>query len=186
MNRIVVVLSSLLGFFLCGPISAQPLPAAEVSISFGTPSIPLNGSTSLCSSVSNPLAATITGVGVTISLPAGLVITGSSIGVPPQIYNFGGGGTFSITSNSIVYAGLPFTPEQGSYSGCVTVTGTTAGAKVVTTSTVTSNQGTGAAQTATLDVIGPQPEIPVPALDYWVMVLLAAMIAFAAYRYRRT
>jgi uncharacterized repeat protein (TIGR01451 family) len=120
--------------------------------SFDSSSIPLNGTTILNFVFTNPNTTALTGVTVTDTLPAGLVVPNSPSG------SFCGG-TFSSTPTSVSITGLILPPNDT--EGCdlaLLVRGTTSGTKVNTTSQVTStNGGTGSAATATLVVQPAQP-----------------------------
>ncbi|TWB98053.1 putative repeat protein (TIGR01451 family) [Bradyrhizobium macuxiense] len=126
-----------------------------IAASFGAASIPLNGTTSLTFTISNPgHAVTLTGVGFTDALPAGLVVATPS-GVSGScgagtITAAAGGGSVNLANGSI--------PANGSCSFSVNVTGTSAGVKTNTTSVVTSNEaGSGNAATASVTVGAQSP-----------------------------
>jgi hypothetical protein len=120
---------------------------------FGAASIPLAGSTTLTFSVIDPnTTVTLTGVGFTDTLPAGLVVS-----TPNGLTSACGSGTITATagSSSISLSGATVAPGPGC-TFTVNVTGTAAGAQVNTTSVVSSNEGgSGAAATATLNVVAP-------------------------------
>jgi hypothetical protein len=68
--------------------------------SFGAASIPLNGSTSLSFTINNPnVSTTLTGVGFTGTLPAGLVVS-----TPNGLTGSCGGGTVTATAGSAASA----------------------------------------------------------------------------------
>jgi uncharacterized repeat protein (TIGR01451 family) len=119
--------------------------------SFGAATIPLNGTTTLQFTVTNPNAGTaLTGIAFTDTLPSGLEIASPAnlssncggVAVagpnPPQI-GFSGG---SVAANA-------------SCMVSVDVVGTSAGVKNNTSSTVTSDQGTGSAAMASVTVVAP-------------------------------
>nr|WP_249160200.1 Ig-like domain repeat protein [Bradyrhizobium manausense] len=114
--------------------------------SFTPPTIAVNGTSSLAFTITNPNAgSSLTGVSFTDTLPAGVTVPNASGGVC--------GGTLTLTAPG----GITFTGATiAASSQClfsVTVTGATAGAKINTTSAVTSNEGgSGSATTATLTV----------------------------------
>jgi hypothetical protein len=128
-----------------------------ISKSFGATTIPLNGSTSLSFTITNPNAATaLTGVTFSDTLPAGLVVstpnglsalTGCGPGVASAT---AGGGSISLSTGATVAGG-------GTCTFSVNVTGTTAGAKNNTTGNITStNGGTGTtSNTASVTVLAP-------------------------------
>jgi uncharacterized repeat protein (TIGR01451 family) len=119
---------------------------------FGAASIPLNGTTSLTFTATNPNAIGLTGVGFTDTLPAGLAVaspnglTGSCGGNPISV----GFGTNSIIlSNQTIAASVSCTFS-------VNVTGTTAGTKNNTTGNITSTEGgTGGTASASVTVVAP-------------------------------
>ena len=130
-------------------------PAAPPTIakSFGAPSIPLNRSTTLTFTLSNPnTGSSLSGVGFTDTLPAGLVVA-----TPNALSGSCDGGTISAVagSSSVNLAGA-LLPANASCSFSVKVTGTSAGQKHNTTSAVTSVEGgNGAVATATVTVEAP-------------------------------
>jgi uncharacterized repeat protein (TIGR01451 family) len=126
---------------------------ANLSKSFGSASIPLNGSTSLTFTVQNNNATTaLTGVGFTDTLPAGMVVSS-----PSGLSGSCGGGSITAAagSNSISLSGASLV-QGGSCTFAVNVTGTSAGTLTNTTAAVTSNEGgSGAAATAAVLVVAP-------------------------------
>src|SRR5207245_926249 len=129
-----------------------------VSKAFGAGSIPLNGSTSLSFTITNPnTASALSGVAFADTLPAGLVVS-----TPNGLAGSCGAGTITAVagSGSINLSGGTLTASPGAGSSCtfsVNVTGTTAGTKSNTTNAVTSTDaGTGAASnTANQTVVAP-------------------------------
>jgi uncharacterized repeat protein (TIGR01451 family) len=122
-----------------------------ISKSFGVSSIPVGGTTSLSFTIANPNGgATLTGVGFTDNLPAGLVVA-----TPNGLSGSCGSGTISAIAGSggISLSGATIAAN----SVCtlqVNVTGTTAGVKNNTTSAVTSIEGgNGNIASATLTVM---------------------------------
>ncbi len=125
------------------------------------PTIPLNGSTSLTFYLTNPNSAcgvcggitgTLTGIGFTDSLPAGVVVA-----TPSVISRSCGGGTITATAGSgmISLSGATLAGDT-SCQFSVSVTGTTAGLKTNVTSAVNSNEGgEGNTATAILTVVAP-------------------------------
>jgi uncharacterized protein (TIGR03437 family) len=117
---------------------------------FGAPDIPLNGSTTLAFTVSNPARGQLTGVGFNDALPAGLVVS-----TPNGLTGTCGGGTIAATagSGSVNLSGATL---SGTCNFSLNVTGTTAGTKVNATTTVTSTEGgTGNTASATVTVLAP-------------------------------
>ncbi|HMH52433.1 MAG TPA: hypothetical protein VK548_19495 [Candidatus Acidoferrum sp.] len=121
-----------------------------ISKAFSPTTIPLNGTTTLTFTLTNPNAGTgLTGVGFTDTLPAGLsVANGSSAACAGGTLTTSGGNTITLSGGTIAAGGSCVFP--------VTVTGTAAGAKTNTTGAVTSaNGGTGNTATANVTVAAP-------------------------------
>ncbi len=120
---------------------------------FGAASIPLNGSTSLSFTIqNNNTTQTLSGIGFTDTLPAGLLIS-----TPNGLTGSCGGGTITATqgTNAINLTGAPLA-QSSSCTFSVNVMGTSAGQKNNTTSAVTSTEGgTGGTASASITVIGP-------------------------------
>src|SRR5262249_26488484 len=113
---------------------------------FGAASIPLNGTTSLTFTFSNPNSSTaLVGVAISDTLPAGLILSNpNGLGGTCTNLPFGADITANPGSNSITMFNL----ELGASSSCslsVNVTGASAGTKNNTTSQVTAtfDNGTG-------------------------------------------
>jgi hypothetical protein len=138
-----------------GTASASINVVAPPSIAkaFGAPAIPLNGTTSLAFTITNPAANAVaeTGVAFTDTLPVGIVVatpnglTNSCGGTATAVAGTGSisltGGTIAASSNCIL---------------TVNVTGTAAGNFINTTGAVSStNGGTGNTATANLSVASP-------------------------------
>ena len=124
--------------------------APSLTASFGASTVPVNGTTSLTYSISNPnpsLGLTGLGFTATVSLPAGIQV------VNPASVNNTCGGTASATSSSIGFSGASLA-GNGSCSISVTVQGMTAGA-VSTSATLTSNFGNSNTSTANMTVVAP-------------------------------
>jgi len=150
----------------CGGSSSgggHPPPTIDpptISKAFGAASIQLNGSTSLTFTVSNPNASSsLSGVGFTDDLPAGLVIS-----TPNGQTGSCGGGTISAVagSTSVTFSGATLSAST-SCNFSVNVTGAAAGMQNNVTTAVTSTEGgTGKTASASLNVIGPsqQPAEP--------------------------
>jgi uncharacterized repeat protein (TIGR01451 family) len=120
---------------------------------FGAASIPLNGSTSLSFTVqNNNTTQSLSGVGFTDTLPAGLVIAS-----PNGQVGTCGGGTITATAgtNVISLTGAALTVSS-SCTFSVNVTGTAAGTQNNTTGAVTSTEGgAGGTASASLAVVAP-------------------------------
>jgi hypothetical protein len=161
-----------------------------IAKAFGVSSIVLNASTSLTFTLHNPNASSsLTGVGFTDTLPAGLVVS-----TPNGLTGSCGGGTITTTAGSgtISLSGASLAGNASCTFG-VNVAGATTGAKNNTTGAVTSNEG-GAGGTASASVnvtsVAPPPSStqPIPTLQEWALWLLAlAMLVggMAALRSRR-
>jgi fimbrial isopeptide formation D2 family protein/uncharacterized repeat protein (TIGR01451 family) len=129
--------------------SVSVIAPPSISKSFGAATIPLNGTTTLSFTITNPNAGTaLTGVAFTDTLPAGLTVASAT---SAQC-----GGTLTITApDSIALTGGTIA-AGGSCTFDVTVTGTTAGVKNNTTGAVTStNGGTGNTASASTTVVAP-------------------------------
>jgi len=152
-NNSVTVSSTTGGTGNTANASITVLAPPTISKGFGAASIPVGGSTSLSFTIQNPNTGNgLTGVGFSDTLPSGLVVStpngltgscGSGIITATQ-----GTGAVSLSGGSLA--------ASGSCTFSVNVTGTTAGAKVNTTSNVTSTEGgTGGSAMATIHVEGP-------------------------------
>jgi uncharacterized repeat protein (TIGR01451 family) len=124
----------------------------SISKQFNPASIPVNGTSALSFTITNPAANTValTGVGFTDTLPAGLVVS-----TPNGVTGTCGGGTITAVaaSSSVSLSGATLATNT-SCTFSVNVTGTTTGAKANTSAAVTStNGGTGNTASATLNVV---------------------------------
>jgi CSLREA domain-containing protein/uncharacterized repeat protein (TIGR01451 family) len=120
---------------------------------FGAASIPLNGSTSLTFTIqNNNTGTTLTGVGFSDTLPAGLVIS-----TPNGLTGSCGGGTITATQGTNVISLTGATLAQStSCTFSVNVTGIAAGTQNNTTGNVTSTEGgTGGTASASINVVAP-------------------------------
>jgi uncharacterized protein (TIGR03437 family) len=120
---------------------------------FGVASIPLGASTTLSFSIQNNNAtAPLTGVGVTDTLPAGLIVS-----TPNSLTGSCGSGTITATAGTNVINLTGGSIPSGAMCGfSVSVTGTAAGAHNNSTGSVISNEGgTGGPATASLEVVAP-------------------------------
>jgi uncharacterized repeat protein (TIGR01451 family) len=124
---------------------------------FGVASIPLNGTTSLTFTIqNNNTTTTLTGVGFTDTLPAGLVVS-----MPNGLTGSCGGGTITGTpaSGSVSLTGASIATST-SCTFSVNVTGSTGGVKNNTTGNVTSTEGgTGGTASASVTVLMPDVTI---------------------------
>ena len=127
--------------------------APTIQKAFGAASIPLNGSTSLSFTITNPNTTTsLTGVGFSDTLPAGLVIS-----TPNGLTGSCGSGTITATqgTNVISLSGGTIAANS-SCTFSVNVTGTAAGTQNNTTGNVTSTEGgTGGTASASINVVAP-------------------------------
>jgi uncharacterized repeat protein (TIGR01451 family) len=120
---------------------------------FGAASVPLNGSTSLSFTIqNNNPTQSLSGVGFTDALPAGLVLS-----TPNGLVGSCGGGTITATQGTAAVSLSGAT--LGASSSCTfsaNVTGIAAGMQNNTTGNVTSTEGgTGGTASATLVVVAP-------------------------------
>ena len=120
-----------------------------ISKAFGAASIPLNGGTSLSFTIQNSNGLTLTGVGFTDTLPAGLVVSS------PNGLTSSCGGTAAAAAGTISLSG-GMIAASSACTMSLNVMGTTAGVKNNTTSAVSSNEGgSGGSGSATLFVVAP-------------------------------
>jgi hypothetical protein len=128
-------------------ISLTVLGPIRITKAFGAASIPLNGSTSLSFTLTNPSATAQTGVAFSDTLPAGLVIS-----IPNGLTGSCGAGTITATqgTNTISLSGGTIAASS-SCTFSVNVTGIAAGLQTNTTGNVTSTEG-GTSGTATASV----------------------------------
>jgi fimbrial isopeptide formation D2 family protein/uncharacterized repeat protein (TIGR01451 family) len=124
-----------------------------IAKAFGAASIPLNGSTSLSFTITNPsTTTTLTGVGFSDTLPTGLVIS-----TPNGLTGTCGAGTITATAGTNVISLSGGTlAANASCTFSVNVTGTAAGLQTNTTGNVTSTEGgTGNTASASVKVEAP-------------------------------
>jgi uncharacterized repeat protein (TIGR01451 family) len=126
-----------------------------ISKAFGAASVPLNGTTTLTFTITNPAAnsVAVTGIAFSDTLTNGLQVAGT----PGVTNSCGGTVTAAANSTSISLSSGSITTPGTTCTIVVNVTGTTAGTVSNTTGTVSStNGGTGAtSNTATLAVVAP-------------------------------
>jgi hypothetical protein len=164
--------------------ATSPLPPT-ISKAFGAANIPVGGTTSLGFTITDPNAGgSLTGVGFTDTLPAGLVVSS-----PNGLAGSCGGGTITATagSGSVSLSGATLAASS-SCTFSVNVTGTTAGTQNNTTSTVSSNEG-GAGGVASASLVVQTPTVPVlsPRALAGLALLLAGLgWGFASLRGQRS
>jgi hypothetical protein len=130
-------------------LTVTVLTPPTISKAFGASGIPLNGTTSLSFTITNPNAVALTGLSFSDSLPAGLVVA-----TPNGLAGSCGAGTATAVAGSSTVS-LSGGTLAGS-AGCsfsVEVTGTTVGVKQNTTGNVSSNE-TGPGATSNTASIG--------------------------------
>jgi uncharacterized repeat protein (TIGR01451 family) len=126
--------------------------APSITKAFGAASIPLNGSTSLTFTITNPNTnVTLNGVAFTDNLPAGLVVS-----TPNGLTGSCGGGTITATpgAGSISLSGGSLAASTNC-TFSVNVTGTTASVKTNSVQVTSTEGGTGNTSTASITVVGP-------------------------------
>jgi hypothetical protein len=129
-------------------------PPPTITKAFADSELQLFGAgTALSFAITNPNAITLTSVGFTDTLPAGLVVsTPNGLTAKCGLFLPGGGITAVAGSNSISLSGATL-PAGASCTFSVNVTGTEIGVQTNTTSTVTSNEAVpGGPATATTSV----------------------------------
>ncbi|HWG50105.1 MAG TPA: hypothetical protein VN669_10450 [Candidatus Acidoferrales bacterium] len=152
-NNSVQVTSTEAGTGNTSNASLTVVSPPAITKAFGAASIPLNGSTSLSFTISNPnLTTALSGVSFSDTLPAGLVIS-----TPNGFTGSCGTGTITATqgTNVISLSGGTLA-ANASCTFSVNVTGIAAGTQNNTTSAVTSNEaGTGGTASASINVVAP-------------------------------
>lgn len=132
-------------------VASAPLPPS-ISSSFGANTIPLDGSTSLTFSISNPnTPAELAGVAFLDSLPVGLAVA-----TPNGLTGTCGGGTITAAAGAAAVSLAGTTLAAG--AGCtfsVNVTGFTSGQKNNSVTATSFNGGSGNTSNATVTVAGP-------------------------------
>jgi len=137
-----------------GSASATLTVAAPPTLikAFGAASIPLNGSTSLTFTVTNPAGnIALTGISFTDNLPAGLVVA-----TPNALANTCGGTATAVAGSSSVSLTGVSRAANTSCTLSINVTGTTAGVKNNTAGPISSNEsGPGGTASASITVVAP-------------------------------
>lgn len=130
--------------------------APTIIKSFGAASIPLNSSTSLSFTITNPNTnVALSGVAFTDVLPGGLVVAAT-----PNVTGSCGAGTISATAGSgtVSLAGGTLTSSPAAGSTCtfsLSVTGTVAGLKNNSVQVTSTEGGTGNTSNASITVVAP-------------------------------
>jgi uncharacterized repeat protein (TIGR01451 family) len=124
----------------------------SISKAFGAPSIPLNGSTTLSFTVTNPTGnGTQSGIAFTDTLPAGLVVS-----TPNGVSGGCGGGTITATAGSGTVSMAGASLADGAHcTFSVNVTGTAAGVQSNSVTVSSTAGGTGNTATASIMVVAP-------------------------------
>jgi uncharacterized repeat protein (TIGR01451 family) len=132
---------------LSGTGTATPPTIAKI---FGASSIPVNGSTSLAFTITNPNTGTsLTGLAFTDSFPAGVVVA-----TPNNLSSTCPGTATAVTgATSVSFSGALFASSTCLVS--IKVTGTTAGVKNNSVQITSTEAGTGNTSSASLTVIAP-------------------------------
>lgn len=162
-------------------LTVAGISAPTISKFFGAPGIPPAGSTTLTFTINNNNAGTtLTGVGFTDTLPAGLVLS-----TPAGLTGSCGGGTITAAdgSGSVTLTGASL-PANSSCSFTVNVSATALGTLVNVTTAVTSVEG-GNGNTATA-ILTVGVLAPIPTLSQWALLILSLlMLAAGAVMYSR-
>ena len=138
-------------------VTLSAIGPPTIAKAFGTPSILVNGTTSLTFTLTNPNAGTaLTGVAFTDELPAGLVVAS-----PNGLTNTCGGTVTAFAGSGSIGLGNGGLAAGGSCTITANVTGLAGGLEANTTSAVTSIEGgTGGTATAFLVVVAPPAVAP--------------------------
>ena len=123
-----------------------------ISKAFGAAMIPVNGTTSLSFTITNPAANTVglTGLAFTDALPAGLVVATTN-----GLTSTCGGTTTATAGSGTVSLANGTVAASGSCAISVNVTGTTSGVKNNSVTVSSANGGTGNTSTASITVASP-------------------------------
>ncbi len=121
------------------------------SKAFGSASIPLNGSTSLTFSISNPNPVALTGIGFSDTLPAGLQVAS-----PNGLSNTCGGAVTATAGGNVISLTAGSLASGTACTASVNVTATTAGDKVNVSGNIAATEsGAGGTASASLTVVAP-------------------------------
>ena len=118
---------------------------------FGEASVPLNGTTSLTFTITNPnTGVTLTGLAFTDNLPAGLVVA-----TPNALTNTCGGTATAVAGSSSISLSGGTLASSASCTVSVNVTGTTVGVNNNSVQVTSTEGGTGNTSNASITVVGP-------------------------------
>jgi uncharacterized repeat protein (TIGR01451 family) len=123
----------------------------SITKAFGAAVIPLNGTTSLTFSITNPnTSLTLNGVAFTDNLPAGLVVA-----TPNNLNSTCGGTATAVAGSSSVSLSGAVLASSASCTVSLNVTGTTAGVKNNSVQVTSTEGGAGNTSNASITVVGP-------------------------------
>jgi uncharacterized repeat protein (TIGR01451 family) len=118
---------------------------------FGATSIPLNGTTSVTISITNPNAGlALTGLAFNDSLPSGLVVAPT-----PNLSNTCGGTATATAGSGTITLSAGTLAASGSCTVSASVQGTTAGVKTNSVTSTSTQTGPGNTANATITVVAP-------------------------------
>ncbi|HET9837491.1 MAG TPA: hypothetical protein VFR84_04590 [Candidatus Angelobacter sp.] len=122
-----------------------------ITKAFGAASIPLNGTTSLTFTITNPnTGVSLTGIAFTDNLPAGLVVAST-----PNLSNTCGGTATAVGGSGSVSLSGGTLAASASCTVSVDVQGTTAGVKNNSVQVTSTEGGTGNTSNASITVVAP-------------------------------
>jgi uncharacterized repeat protein (TIGR01451 family) len=134
-----------------GSASVTVAMPPSISKAFGASSIPLNGSTSLSFTITNPNSSiAFTGVAFTDTLPPGLVVA-----TPNSLSNTCGGTPTAVAGSASVSLSAGTLADSASCTVSVNVTGTNAGVENNSVTVTSTTAGTGNTATASITVVAP-------------------------------
>ena len=137
-------------------IDVLNVTAPTFSKAFGQPSIIVGSSTTLTFTITNPDASGLTSVAFTDTLPSGLAVA-----TPNGLTSTCGGTTTATAGGSSISLSGGTVSASSSCTISVNVLGIAAGIQNNTTSTLTSNDPTAGAATASINVLTPAIIVPV-------------------------
>src|SRR3989441_614449 len=148
--RLIAFLGGVLLLASAGMAWAQSPPV--IIKAFGAASIPVGGSTSLTFTIqNNNAAATLTGIGFSDNLPAGLVVA-----TPNGLTGSCGGGTITATAGSgTISLATATLAASASCTFSVNVAGTTAGVKNNNVQITSTAGGPGNTSNASITAVAP-------------------------------